>query len=337
VSNKSSTHTKQNNTDKMATQQTMKSIPILYLFLQTLNTTAAQPMGGMNMDTSASLVMGANAASTEVMVWADSGSRSRTSSPCTWTSPSGDFYDFSDLSATGSESDYLVTIPHSNFGMLVNLCANALKVPARCATKSNSQASVGFQWNTKQPTSCWELGELSTGKFSYIDDASPEKGIDIMYSGGTPCSKGVRMIHYHMMCAGADTVEQKPSFAWEAPTCHYHVVWPTPLACKGYRSFSLVSFIEDWFLFLIFGAVVGALAFSIRRQQTQGTPVKETMGELFAKASEKTLDVVSNIKGGMGGGIGGGATNRSGGGGGNSGNDFGSGGMSPMPMGGDAL
>ena len=288
---------------------------------------------------SANAVMGANTASTsEVMVYAASSNRARKSSPCTWTSPSGDFYDFSELSRTGNDDDYMVNIPHSDFSMLVNLCANALKVPARCEQKSNSQASVGFQWNTKQSTSCWELGELSTAQYSYIEDKAPEKGIDIMYSGGTPCSKGVRMIHYHMMCAGDDSAtKSQPSFAWEAPTCHYHVVWPTTLACKGRRrssSFSIISFFEDWFLFILFATVVGSLAYSIRRNQTQGTPVKETMSELFAKASEKTLDVVSNLKSGIGSGIGGGASNRAGI---PSGNEFGSGEMSPMPMGGDAL
>jgi len=163
--------------------------------------------------------MGRNTGKTsEVMVWAAAAGRSRQTSPCTWTSPSGDFYDFSDLARQSSEEDYMVNIPHSSFTMLVNLCANALKVPARCASKSNSKASVGFQWNSKESQSCWELGELGTEQFSYIDPESPEKGVEIMYSGGTPCSKGVRMMHYHMICAGDKQTKKEPSFAWESPT-----------------------------------------------------------------------------------------------------------------------
>ena len=236
----------------------------------------------------------------------------------------------------------MVSIPHSDFSLLINLCANALKVPARCASKAVSQASIGFQWNVKQPNSCWELGELSTAKFSYLDEQAPGKGIDIMYAGGTPCSTGVRMIHYHMICAGNDAAAQisAPSFAWESPTCHYHVVWPTVLACSKRRGFSFFAMIEEWFLFLLFAVVVGALCVAFRRQQNDGTPMKETMTDLYSTAADRGFDFVSNVKSRVGGGIGGGATNRppmsSGSGG--SGVKFGSeDDMKPMAMAGDAL
>jgi hypothetical protein len=315
------------------------SVTVLTLLPSVASQVAAGYMPGATL-ANTMVTMGGNTGTTsEVMVYATDGTRSRQTSPCTWTSPSGDFFDFSDLARQSSEEDYMVNIPHSDFTMMVNLCANALKVPKRCASKSNSKASVGFQWNSKDSKSCWELGELGTEQFSYIDNASPEKGVEIMYSGGTPCSKGVRMVHYHMICAGDEQTKKEPSFAWESPTCHYHVVWPTPLACKNYHSFSLVSFLEDWFLFIIFAAVAGSLVYSVMRQRSDGIPVKETMGELSVKAMEKSLDFVSSIKAGIGSGIGGASTSlgsvgRSGVG---SNDDFGSGGMTPMPLGGDAL
>ena len=90
-------------------------------------------------------------------------------------------------------------------------------------------------------------------------------------------------------------------------------------------------------MFIIFAAVAVSLAYSVFRQRSEGIPVKETMGELSAKAMEKGLDFVSNIKSGIGSGIGGGSTSLGGGRSGGSGennNDFGSGEMSPMPVGG---
>ena len=182
----------------------------------------------------------------EVMIYSPQPNKVRQTSPCTWTAPNGDFYDFTELARTGTEDDYMVSIPHSDFSLLINLCANALKVPARCASKAVSQASIGFQWNVKQPNSCWELGELSTAKFSYLDEQAPGKGIDIMYAGGTPCSTGVRMIHYHMICAGNDAAAQisAPSFAWESPTCHYHVVWPTVRAHLSYIMRIIVTHVK---------------------------------------------------------------------------------------------
>jgi len=92
-------------------------------------------------------------------------------------------------------------------------------------------------------------------------------------------------------------------------------------------------------LFIIFAAVAVSLAYSVFRQRSEGIPVKETMGELSVKAMEKGLDFVSNIKSGIGSGIGGGSTSlgggsRGSGGNGGNNNDFGSGGMSPMPVGG---
>jgi hypothetical protein len=285
------------------------------------------------------LSMGFNSGSTnEVMVYASSTARSRQISQCTWTSPSGVFYDFTELAKTGENDDYLVNIPHSDFAMLVNLCANALKVPARCAAKASSQASVGFQWNTKQPKSCWELGEVSTVQFSYTDESSPEKGVDIMYSGGTPCSKGVRMVHSHMVCAGRGSRKSAPSFAWESPTCHYHIVWPTPLACPGVHSFSFFAFIEDSFLFIVFAIVLLAICISVRKNQSDGTPIKDTMADLYSRAADRSFDFVSSIKSRFGG-ISGGAANRTpqSAGGSSSGGEFGAGGMSPMPMSGDAL
>ena len=286
--------------------------------------------------------MGHNSGATaEVMVYSSNDARARQVSPCTWTAPDGNYYDFTELVRTGTSDDYLVSIPHSDFAMLVNLCANALKVPARCAAKSTAQASVGFQWNTKEPNTCWELGELSTAQWSYIDDKSPDKGVEIMYAGGTPCSKGVRMLHYHMVCAGTKLGNDKPSFAWESPTCHYHVVWPTALACKGHHKFSMWTFVEDWFLFILFAAVVGSLFISFRRQQTDGTPVQETLTDLattaFATATERGSDFVTSIQSRVGGGVGGGTANRHSVSGSSSSGDFGAGVMSPMPMGGDAL
>ena len=148
------------------------------------------------------------------------------------------------------------------------------------------------------------------------------------------------MVHYHMVCAGTNSGNDKPSFAWESPTCHYHVVWPTALACKGHHKFSIWTFVEDWFLFVLFAAVVSSLFISFRRQQTDGTPVQETLTDLAANAyttaTERGIDFVSSIQSRVGGGVSGGTANRHPASG-SSGGDFGSGVMSPMPMGGDAL
>ena len=90
----------------------------------------------------------------------DGSPRARDTKPCSWTSPDGLSFDLSPLMRTGSEEDYSVNIPHSNFAMLVNLCANTLRVPHRCSGSSNTRASVGFQWDTSNANSCWELGSL---------------------------------------------------------------------------------------------------------------------------------------------------------------------------------
>lgn len=122
--------------------------------------------------------------------------------PCAWTAPDGSLYDLSALARLGGQEDYRVNIPHSNFAMLVNLCANTLRVPTRCAGPSNTRASVGFQWDTSNDASCWELGSLDTAQWDLLDEHDPRKGVEIMFTGGTACSSGMaRMVHFHMLCA----------------------------------------------------------------------------------------------------------------------------------------
>ena len=93
-------------------------------------------------------------------------------------------------------------------------------------------------------------------------------------------------------------------------------------------------------MFVLFAAVVSSLFISFRRQQTDGTPVQETLTDLAANAyttaTERGIDFVSSIQSRVGGGVSGGTANRHPASG-SSGGDFGSGVMSPMPMGGDAL
>ena len=160
----------------------------------------------------------------------DGSPRARDTKSCIWTSAGGLSFDLSPLMRTGSDEDYSVNIAHSNFAMLVNLCANTLRVPHRCTGRSNTRASVGFQWDTSNDNSCWELGSLETIQWSLLDERLPRKGVELMFTGGTPCSVGARMVHFHMICAES-VGSEGPSFAWEAPTCSYHVVWPTVHAC----------------------------------------------------------------------------------------------------------
>merc|ERR1711968_48471 len=83
---------------------------------------------------------------------------------------------------------------------------------------------------------CYRLGSIETQEFSLIDEKNPRKGLEITYSGGQKCSSGMpRRITVHFLCASAYESGEPPSFAWESPTCVYHVVWPTAHACPATR------------------------------------------------------------------------------------------------------
>ena len=188
--------------------------------------------------------------------------------PCAWTAPDGSLYDLSALARLGGQEDYRVNIPHSNFAMLVNLCANTLRVPTRCAGPSNTRASVGFQWDTSNDASCWELGSLDTAQWDLLDEHDPRKGVEIMFTGGTACSSGMaRMVHFHMLCAEG-VGDEGPSFAWEAPICSYHIVWPTIHACPRPNGGSWAR----WLGWAAVAVVGGVAALAWRRSRDTGEP-----------------------------------------------------------------
>ena len=224
--------------------------------------------------------------------------------PCAWTSPGGHAFDLSALVRRGADEDYSVHIPHSNFAMLINLCANTLRVPRRCAGLSSARASVGFQWDTSNGNSCWELGSLETATWDLLDESDPQKGVDIMFTGGTPCATGARMVHFHMVCA-RNVGDEGPSFAWEAPTCSYHVVWPTIHACPRASGWSWTS----WLGFAIAAMAAGAFGAAWRRARDTGEDFKGALFGESARLARACADAAVEATGRvaeMGRGLGGG-------------------------------
>ena len=72
----------------------------------------------------------------------------------------------------------------------------------------------------------------TTAYFGMHNFAKPQKGVVLTYNGGQPCGgRGQRSVSYHMVCANNFLSSEPPAFAYESPTCHYHVVWPTMHAC----------------------------------------------------------------------------------------------------------
>lgn len=216
--------------------------------------------------------------------------------PCAWTAPDGSVYDLTPLARVGQQEDYSVHIPHSNFAMLVNLCANTLRVPTRCAGPSNTRASVGFQWDTSNDASCWELGGLDTAQWDLLDENDPRKGVEVMFTGGTACGSGVaRMVHFHMLCAES-VGDEGPSFAWEAPICSYHVVWPTIHACPRPNRWPWAR--SFWWIVIIVVFVLAARAW--RRSQDAGEPFGDAflneVVRLRGMCMEAAVGVASSIE-----------------------------------------
>jgi hypothetical protein len=63
---------------------------------------------------------------------------------CAYTTKEGYTYDLSALSRSPSAKDWDVEFPKSHFRLVVNVCANTMKVPKQCAKLANSNPAVAY-------------------------------------------------------------------------------------------------------------------------------------------------------------------------------------------------
>ena len=161
--------------------------------------------------------------------------KGKTTHGCVFTSPDGWVYDLSPLTKPEGVDDYTVNFEKQKFTLTLNMCANVdkMKLPESCKAQSAIHGKPSPVFQTNQPgKSCYYLGDLDKMGWYVMDVAKPQKGVVLTYNGGQPCGgRGQRSVSYHMVCANNFLSSEPPAFAYESPTCHYHVVWPTMHAC----------------------------------------------------------------------------------------------------------
>ena len=155
---------------------------------------------------------------------------------CTWTAPSGHLFDLSALQKPQGADDWDVRFEKQNFRLKINVCSNVdeTKLPPGCRGLT-AKGVFSPVWQTNEPgQSCYYLGNLAKPNWYLIDKTKPEKGVVLSYSDGQQCgARGSRTVSLHMVCANNFESKEPPTFAYESPMCHYHVVWPTKHACPS--------------------------------------------------------------------------------------------------------
>ncbi len=181
----------------------------------------------------------------------------RSSHLCTYTSADGWLYDLSPLIKPEGVEDYHVRFEKQQFSLTLNICANVdkKKLPQSCESTFNHGVSSPVYQSNEPGKSCYYLGDVKQPEWYVMDKTKPRKGVVLTYKNGQPCGgRGRRTVSYHMICANNFLSSEPPSFAYESPTCHYHVVWPSIHACPrsatGPRFIHmLLSFVVIYFVF----------------------------------------------------------------------------------------
>ena len=175
---------------------------------------------------------------------------------CKWTSPDGFTFDLSPLQKPDGVDDWDVNFEKQRFRLKINVCSNVdeSKLPSGCQGEIGA-GKFSPVWQTNEPgKSCYYLGNLAKPSWYLIDKTKPTKGVVLTYTDGQKCGAyGSRQVSLHMICASNFVTEEAPSYAYESPTCHYHVIWPTLHACPmnpGAASFgrALLSLVMMYFI-----------------------------------------------------------------------------------------
>jgi len=140
---------------------------------------------------------------------------------CTWTSPSGDNYDLSQLAQATDIKIPKCTYPNQGWDIYINACKSVTlggcpTGPAACQNWGSGQAS---------------MGQADTITFSAL---SSGKGVTANYMNGTPDKGKPRNMEIDFICDPNGNTNSIPAYGGEDNTnLHYSFTWTSPYACPG--------------------------------------------------------------------------------------------------------
>ena len=148
---------------------------------------------------------------------------------CLWTSPTsgltwdlspfsahGELFHLASGSATAAHPDEVHRDAHK-FRYSFSICRGVPAPPATCGHHFPGAAAGEAAAIQEDPWgNCWVLGSTKAVAFAEADPHHPGRGIDVTYSGGSPCTDGrPRELHVHFLCAPHHGVEVAPKYAVE--------------------------------------------------------------------------------------------------------------------------
>jgi hypothetical protein len=129
---------------------------------------------------------------------------------------------------------------HYFFNICDNVSVDAKDLPKECRDLAQAHPSPGYVTHRGQ---CTWLGMLGKHKWRVFDGDKPEKGVELIYNGGPPCtsrlgSKHTRHVRFHFVCASAHgEADDGPMAVIEQPQrCQTEVIWPTFHACPRFSA-----------------------------------------------------------------------------------------------------